>query len=258
MQLTNQCQSGSMNTLVLGTWKFGNEFHDVGCALSNVIWQVNLCEGKDQPAHLGTKEYDELRSTVGTLLHLTKPIHGTGKVFVLDSGFCVLQGLVELKKKGVFAHALIKKRRYWPKHIPGEDIIAHFTDKPIGAADAIKGELDGMPFYIFGIKESDYVMQIMSTYWTLATMGEEKHHHVVVSGTKQVLTFKYPEVVHNHYWYRDVIDNHNSQWMHPISMEETWMTNMDDNSLVKLCLLFFTCSDNGECTECGCVFLFIS
>ena len=139
----------------------------MGCALSNVIWQVNLHEGKDRPAHFGKKEYDELRSTVGTLLHLTKPIHGTGKVFVLDSGFYVLQGLAELKK-GVFAHTLIKKRRYWLKHIPGEDIIAHFTDKPIGAADAIKGKLDGMPFYIFGMKETDYVMQIMSTYGMLA------------------------------------------------------------------------------------------
>ena len=118
-----------------------------------------------------------------------------------------------------------QKRRYWPKHILGEDIIAHFMDKTIGAADAIKCELDGMPFYISGMKESDYVMQIMSTYGTLATMGEEKHHHVMVSGAIQVLTFKYPEVVPNHYQYRDdVIDNHNSQWMHPISMEETWMT----------------------------------
>ena len=205
-------------------WKFGNEYHNMGCALSDVIWQVDLHEGKDQPAHLGKKEYDELRSTVGTLLHLTKPIHGTGKVFALDSGVCVLQGLAELKKKGIFTHALIKKRRYWPKHILGEEIIAHFTDKPIGAADAIKDELDGMPFYIFGMKETDYVMQIMSTYGMLAMMGEEKHHHVMVSGTKQVITFKYPEVVHNHYWYRDVIGNHNSRQMHPISMEETWMT----------------------------------
>ena len=34
----------------------------------------------------------------------------------------------------------------------------------------------------------------------------------------------YSEVVHNHYTYMDVIDNHNSQCMHSISMEETWMT----------------------------------
>ena len=133
----------------------------------------------------------------------------------------MLQRLVELKKEGVFAHALIKKGIYWLRHIPGEDIIAHFTDKPIGAADAIKGELDDMPFYIFGMKESYYIMQIMVTYGMLATMGEEKHHHVMVSGTKQVITFKYPEVVHNHYWYSDVID---TRQMHPISMEETWMT----------------------------------
>ena len=32
-----------------------------------------------------------------------------GGLVVLASGFCVLQGLVELKKVGVFAHALIKK-----------------------------------------------------------------------------------------------------------------------------------------------------
>ena len=27
-------------------WKFGNEYHDVGCALSNVIWQVDLSPGE--------------------------------------------------------------------------------------------------------------------------------------------------------------------------------------------------------------------
>ena len=43
-------------------------------------------------------------------------------------------------------------------------------------------------------------------------------------GTKHVTTFQYPEVAHNHYAYRNMIDNHNSQQMHPISLEETWMT----------------------------------
>ena len=31
-------------------WKFGNEYHDVGCGLSNIIWQVDLHEGKDWPS----------------------------------------------------------------------------------------------------------------------------------------------------------------------------------------------------------------
>ena len=46
----------------------------------------------------------------------------------------------------------------------------------------------------------------------------------MVGGQKQVKTFRYPEVVYNHYAFRDMIDNHNSQRMHPITMEETWMT----------------------------------
>ena len=45
-----------------------------------------------------------------------------------------------------------------------------------------------------------------------------------MNGVKHVKTFRYLEVVHNYYQYRDVIDNHNSARMHPISMEETWMT----------------------------------
>ena len=111
---------------------------------------------------------------IGTLLHLTKPVWGTGKLVVLNSGFCVLQGIVELKKKGVYTHALINKRRYWPKHVPGDDIIAHFVEKKVGETDAICGELDSIPFYLYGMKEPDYVMQIMATYGTLEEKGQEK------------------------------------------------------------------------------------
>ena len=167
-------------------WKFGNEYHDAGCGLSDIIWQVDLREGKDCLAHLGKKEFDELGSTVGTLLHLLKPVHGTGKIFVLDSGFCVLQGLIELKKRGCFAHALIKKRRYWLKYIPGDDIIAHFADKEISDADAISRILEEVPFYTVRMKEPDYVMQIMTTYGTMKQLGDQKLQHVMVNGSREV------------------------------------------------------------------------
>ena len=36
-------------------------------------------------------------------------------------GFCVVQGIIELLKKGVYAGAQIKKRRYWPKFVKGGD-----------------------------------------------------------------------------------------------------------------------------------------
>ena len=78
-----------------------------------------------------------------------------------------------------------------------------------------KRVLNGVPFHL-------YVM--MSTYGTNATVEEEKKRHYNKDGQKKVTTFVYPEVEHNHYCYWDVMDNHNSVRMHPISMEETLMT----------------------------------
>ena len=77
-------------------WSFGNEYHDAGCAESDIIWSLELWEGKDRPTQLNNKPFDDLGKTVGTLLRLTEPVWGSGRVFVLDSGFCVLQAIVEL------------------------------------------------------------------------------------------------------------------------------------------------------------------
>ena len=90
-------------------WPFGNEYHDARYADSDIIWALELHEGKDYPTQLNNKEFNKLGKTIGMLLHLTKPVWGSGKIFILDSGFCVLKAIIELKKKGVFAAALIKK-----------------------------------------------------------------------------------------------------------------------------------------------------
>ena len=95
-------------------WPFGNEYHDAGCADSNIIWSLELREGKDRPPQLNNKQFDDLGKTVGTLLRLTEPVWGSGKVFILDSGFCVLKAIVELQKKGIFAAALIKNVNIGP------------------------------------------------------------------------------------------------------------------------------------------------
>ena len=166
-------------------WKFGNKYHDAGCADSYIIWALDLWEGKDQPQDLGPKQFDNIGKTTGSLLRLTKPVWSTGKVFVLDSRFCFLQALVELKKKGLFAAALIKKCRYWPKYVPGDEIIAHFDNKNVGDVDTIKGTMDGVPFHIHAMKELDYIMMLMSTYGMTLGMGVMKRQHYTVEGFKK-------------------------------------------------------------------------
>ena len=80
-------------------WPFGNENHDAGCADSNIIWSLELLEGKDRPLQLNKKQFDDLGKTVGTLLRLTEPVWGSGKVFILIVGSAFLRPLLSCRKK---------------------------------------------------------------------------------------------------------------------------------------------------------------
>lgn len=202
-------------------WPFGNEYHTIACCMSGVLFRMELVEGKDEPVERPAKAYSDKGKTVGLLLRLTESIWGSGRIVILDSGFCVLKGLIELRKRGVYASALIKKRRYWPKYVDGDAIAHHFEAKEVGAADALPGVLDGVPFHIYALKEPDYVLTLMSTYGTMETFGEEKK--------RGPIRFKYPEVVHNHYTYRDAVDNNNKCRMYPIAIEESNKTTRWEN-----------------------------
>ena len=162
--------------------------------------------------------------TAGLLLRLTKPIWGSSKVIVLDSGFCVLKGIVELRKRGTFAAALVKKRRYWSKFVKGEDIKEHFRTKEVGTVDAMKGELDSVKVELHCLKEPDYTMTLMSSYGTLEKVGEEKSRKYIQDNASVEKKIKYPELIYNHFSYRDAVDSHNSSRIFPIAMEETWKT----------------------------------
>jgi Transposase IS4 len=208
---------------------FGNEWHTICCGLSSIMFSIELVEGKDRPPQREPIEFENLGKTGGLLLRLTKSLWNSAKVVVLDSGFCVLKALIELRQKGVYAAALVKKRRYWPKHIKGEEIKEHFSSKQVGDADARKGTLDNTPFYVFGMKEPDYTMVMMSTYGTLNRVGATKRRDYVDNGIKRQITFQYPEVISNHFTYRHMVDDHNSRRHSPISLEATWATKSWEN-----------------------------
>lgn len=118
--------------------------------------------------------------------------------------------------------ALIKKRRYWPKHVNGDVVKEHFNNKPVGAADCYESTLDEVKYQIHGMKEPDYTMMLMSTYGTLERHGDEKHR-LLSDGTR--VTFRYPELVYNHFKYRHAVDDHNNRRQSPIALEKTWTTS---------------------------------
>ena len=143
---------------------------------------------------------------------------------ILDSGFCVLKAIIELKNKGVYASAVVKKRRYWPKYVKGGDVKKYFEDKPVGTSDALGGTLDGVPFHLFCMKEENCVQTLMSTYGTMEEKSTANRTLGKKTGEERPVSFPLPEVHYNHFKGRHSVDDNNRQQMQPISLEETWKT----------------------------------
>ena len=74
------------------------------------MWGMELVEGKDAllAGEHPKPKHNNHGNTVGLLLRILEPIFARGSVVVLDNGFCVLKGIIELKKRGVYMSALIK------------------------------------------------------------------------------------------------------------------------------------------------------
>jgi Transposase IS4 len=200
-------------------WPQGNEYHTACCGASGVLFQLELVEDKDHLTHVPVKFPD-----VGKVLDCC--FGHKGHAVVLDSGFCVLEGIVRFRENGVFAASLIKQRKYWPKNIKGDNYITHFANKKVDDVDCLPGKLIDQDFYIFCMKEPDYNMLLMLTY------GSNKHikrkttirNYKNSSGDMAIKSFNYPEVAYNHCHFRNSVGNHNNKRHQPICIEEIWTT----------------------------------
>ena len=213
-------------------WPFGNEYHSIADGDENghnpIMWRVRLVEGKDRPKLANgrwafpTKWEDEgYTKTVELLLDMTAPIHRTGKVVTGDSGFCVTEGVTALHDRGVYGQFLIKKRRYWPKHVPGDLIDAHMAGKALGETETYVQEINGTRFLVHCTKDAEWVTKIMSTHGVL---DEIQDHPTWRQVDGQWKTFKYAEPFSRHNRGKHWVDDVNKRRHAPISLESAWKT----------------------------------
>ena len=69
---------------------------------------MEIIEGKDIHRELGNAKHHEHGNAGSLLLRLCEAIFRTGKVVILDSGFCALQAIVALMKLVEHSSILIK------------------------------------------------------------------------------------------------------------------------------------------------------
>ena len=72
---------------------FGNERHRIFCGLTSIIRRTKIVEGKYCPSQRGAKQHQKIDKKFGLMLRMSKPIFGSGKSIVFDSGFCVSKGV---------------------------------------------------------------------------------------------------------------------------------------------------------------------
>ena len=77
---------------------------------------------------------------------MTVPLHGTGKIVSMDSGFCVTVGILHLHKHGVYGKSFVKKRKYWPKVCPGAQIESYIDGKPLVFVKTLSQDMGGSTF----------------------------------------------------------------------------------------------------------------
>ena len=76
------------------------------------MFVVDFVEGKDHHHQYGPLEFEDLgRKTVGLLLRMMKSYFATGRYVIIDSGFCVLKGLIQLRKRVGFGLSCHKEEK---------------------------------------------------------------------------------------------------------------------------------------------------
>ena len=97
------------------------------------MFNVGLVEGKDNLCQGGPLEFENLGGkTVRLLFHIMKIYFANSRYVIIDSGFCVFKGLIELRKKDVFACDVTKKRRHWPYMVSCKEMEDNFGEVEVG------------------------------------------------------------------------------------------------------------------------------
>ena len=108
-----------------------NEYHTLSCGEIGIIHGWDIFKGSHRLIPMGIPNFETspYKKTTGIMLRLARALWITGKAVVMDRIFCVLKGLLEMRKRGVCVNASIKKIRYWPWGVHGDGINKYFSAK---------------------------------------------------------------------------------------------------------------------------------
>ena len=112
----------------------------------------------------------------------------------MDSEFCVATGITNFEDKGVYAKALIKKRRYWQRGVHGDLIDTHSEDKEVSDIGMIEARTEDIKLFKKNcMKYPDDVIKIMASYVTPEKLeaARTRKYFMDSNGKKDMKLFTY-------------------------------------------------------------------
>jgi hypothetical protein len=200
---------------------FGNEYHTMACAQSHILFWIEMVEGKDRPPQLGPLQHVEAHGKLcGLVLRAAEGIKGSNRVIGMDSGFGVLAALPELRKRGLHGTMVMKKKKYWPKGLPGDKILEALRMEEVGTTQVLAGKFKGEKIWIGCQVDSKHTTLIANTWSTTERTGNKKKRKV----GGRLVEFNYCEYQGTWYWIRHAVDDSNHNRSHPLPLEDTMKT----------------------------------
>jgi len=182
----------------------GFEYHTIADATTAVIFRIELVEGRHQPPQVAPPT--PKGSMAALLDRMTVDLRSKSHNVILDSAFCVIEGLVDLALNGVYAAAVVKKRKYWPRHVPGDAIIAYMKDKPVGELHVAQGTVGGVQINFNCVRHNRYTFILASTYGSHVVQDPPVKLWSPSGGS---FTVQRNEVVTDYYEARHAVDDNN-------------------------------------------------
>lgn len=209
---------------------YGNLFHTAACALTAIIFSLELFEGKDRPLWMDPPEFENLFNTNainntkvgGLMMRMAKPLFNTNSVIVHDSGFQSVAAMQELWKKGVFPSCLMKKKQHYARFTDGvanENFIKHQQFlvpfcKPM--------QFETLPWRIIAHRDTKHLVQLLTTYGTSDLIGKTRTRYH--PDTNARMSFQYTDAANDYFFARGAVDRNNKLRQGGLSLEQGWQT----------------------------------
>jgi hypothetical protein len=144
---------------------------------------------------------------------MTELLWGKGDVVVTDSKFCSLHGIYELLKKGVCIISAVKKKRYWPRNVCGEELEQKAKQMPVGTHICRPGQIISSdktvqhPFYVLALRDTAHIGKFVATCGT--DLPSECVRRRVIAADGMQVEFVLPQVLRDFYSARHAVDDNN-------------------------------------------------